>query len=565
MSHVPGSTPSSPTSPSRICDIQTAIPQFDQVVVEVKGCTGELKGCNGSYEFQRIHKGKPIFVHVNGTQGVFHWCPTRDGGVWALNGKSTSPDSGYHFSQWPVGNPALPPSCQWKVERFECNSGSSYPEVLVTTKSKTKVPEVERFVIEVSGLTNSMAECNGSYQFDRMHRGKPLFIHINGSRGVLHWFPFRDGGVWVLNGRHTTPGNGYNFSQLPDEKDSKLPPTGQWEVQRFESNDNSAYPVISITTKGKKAVPKMDDVEIHVSGCTGDMSECNGYYEFDRLHKEKPLFLNTSGKGVFHWHPTRDGGVWALNGKSHKPELGYHFSQSADATNPMLPPAGQWKYQRFETNSGSPYPTVSIVSKTRHAMTQIGGVVVEVSGCTGDYEASNGLYEFDRMHNGKPLFMHINQNKGVIHWFPGRDGGFWALNSKSVKPECGYHFSQSPDHNPKLPPAGTWKCERWETNNGAYPTLTVMSKASAMTKVVQKRARPRLSPPDSFNEPSSPRSPRNVLTPRSMSAQSWGGNLRSERSVERSVERRVERSVERSFEGVGSPKRKLRQPEMVFA
>lgn len=512
---------------SRMSGIMSALPNFQELSIEVRGCTGDLFGCNGFYEFSRLHKGKPLFLHVNG-KGAFHWVPNRDGGVWALNGKNISPESGYHFSQSPSGaNPAVPPSGQWQVQRFECNGNSQYPDVLVTSKSNMAIPEMQGFVIEVSGCTGLLAACNGAYEFERMLRGKPVFVNPNG-KGVFHWCPSRDGGIWALNGRDTSPAAGYNFSQSPDPANPLMPPAGLWELQRFESNDNSAYPFVTITTKSNKTIPKMDDVALEVSGCTGELGDCNGYYEFNRMHRGKPLFVNSNGKGVFHWCPSRDGGIWTLNGKGSKPESGYNFSQSPDAADPNVPPCGQWRNQRFETDLGSRYPLVAIISRTKHAIDEVGGAVIEVSGCTGDTADCNGLYEIERMHNGKPLFVNINGAKGVLHWFPARDGGFWALNGKSTKPEAGYHFSQSPRDNPALPPVGQWRVERWETNDGKYPHISIMYKASAATKVA-RQARPRL---HSTSQPMSPRS--------------------------------LQRSC-RLLDTPDSPRRKLRQPEMVFA
>ena len=75
-----------------------------------------------------------------------------------------------------------------------CVSGPSCFEVscslhLIPTAmnvSGVKASGAEDVVIEVSGCTGEMASCNGSYEFDRMHRGKPLFVNVT-SKGILHW------------------------------------------------------------------------------------------------------------------------------------------------------------------------------------------------------------------------------------------------------------------------------------------------------------------------------------------------------------------------------------------
>lgn len=483
-------TPASPR-------ITKTLPAFEEVVIEVKGCSGDLVGCNGTYEYARVHKGKPLYVNTNGKQGVFHWLPSRDGGVWTLNGKNISPDSGYHFSQSPTGtNPSVPPTGQWLLQRFESNCGSAYPEVMVTSKSSLQVPDMKLYTVEVAGCTGDMAECNGTYNFDRMHMGKPLFVHSQRFRGVLYWLPGRDGGVWALNGRDILPESGYNFSQSPDAL-PRLPPSGRWEHERFESSGGSAYPRITVAKKSEQESHKMDDVGIEVSGCTGELSACNGLYIFNRIHKEKPLFLNsTGGKGVLFWNPYRDGGIWSLNAKSNKAECGYNFSQSPEADS-NLPPAGQWRGQRIETTLGSPYPLLTVVSRIKRSMTENGGIALEVTGCTADLAPCNGYYEYDRLYRGRPLFSNCSGGRGVVFWNPDKDGGVWALNGRSSKPEAGYNFSQRPTtENPSFPPAGQWRCERWETNNGMYPIVNVISKAGAPMSPNQPsvRARPLQSP-----------------------------------------------------------------------
>ena len=174
----------------------------------------------------------------------------------------------------------------------------------------------------------------------------------------------------------------------------------------------------------------------------------------------KPLFVNVKHRGVIHWYPDRDGGVWALGGKGFRPELGYHFSQSPLESRPGLPPAGKWRSERSETHGGSEYPKLKISTKYKKAHTDVGEFMIEVSGCTGSLSDCNGHYEYQRMHKGKPLFVNSKTHKGVFHWMPEKDGGIWALFGKGTQPTSGYNFSQSSTGDAELPPGGQWRYQR---------------------------------------------------------------------------------------------------------
>lgn len=225
---------------------------------------------------------------------------------------------------------------------------------------------------------------------------------------------------------------------------------------------------------------------IEVSGCVGECARCNGFYEFDRMHNERPAFVNKESSGMFYWVPERDGGIWALNAFCADTDTGYNFSQAPSESRPGLPPTGSWKTERFETNFGSEYPTVKITHKIRKEMADVGGVVVKVSGCSGELADCNGRYVYDRMHNRKPMFVNTATQKGVLYYIAERDGGVWALYAKGVDPVGGYNFSQSPDPlNPSVPPQGQWRFQRFESNCGSsYPSIQALSQVGRMDSPV---------------------------------------------------------------------------------
>jgi len=445
----------------------------ENIVIEVSGCTGNLSGCNGVYEFERMYKGKPLFINLR-AKGVIHWCPDRDGGIWTLGGKSFRPEIGYNFSQSPVeSRPGLPPAGQWAGQRSENNNGSLYPHMTISSKTDTSHTDVGEYLVEVSGCTGPLSECNGLYEYQRTHKGKPLFTHIKNQKNVFVWCPERDGGVWSLCVKGSTAKTSYTFSQA-STGDEDLPPAGQWEVQRFEINEGSSYPRITITDKRLKAVKIGRRFTVEVVGCSGQCRGCNGVYEVERMHLDKPLYINRTRTGIIHWIPTKEGGIWGM-ALGTNPEVGYNFSQ-ASSHNSGLPPAGQWENQRLETNFGCNYPEIIITPKMK-PVTDVETVVLEVSGCSGELAVCNGQYQYQCMYKGMPMFTNIVTPNGCLYWRPDRDNGIWALCGKASTPEFGYHFSQSPNSDlPSLPPMGQWQIQRFESNSGSlYPRVKIVS------------------------------------------------------------------------------------------
>lgn len=101
-------------------------------------------------------------------------------------------------------------------------------------------------MLEVSGCTGELACCNGLYEFQRMHKGRPLFVNVHTGKGMMQWRPDTNGGFWTLCGKSSTPGASYNFSQMPDVGYSDYPPKGQWHPERSEDTCGSAYPRVKL-------------------------------------------------------------------------------------------------------------------------------------------------------------------------------------------------------------------------------------------------------------------------------------------------------------------------------